>query len=207
MSRPSVRAALSAVGLIVVVSLISGCGPSEAERAADARAKSARDAADASARAHADAVREAERLAALWTYADVPAGKGHQISAAIKSSNDVDTGGGPPRAVLLVFRDHPSWGRSSYLVLDSGDFRCAPTCTVAIAADDAPPVSAAAHRPTTHEAIALFIDDWRALWRTTAAAKRLRLTFGVKAGGTCTATFDVAGLDASRMPGWTKAPK
>lgn len=193
------------IGLIALALLISGCGPSEADRTAEAQAKAARDAADAKARADADAAREVERLKALWTYTDVPAGKGHQLSAAIKSVEDVDTGEGLPHSVLLVFRDHPDWGRSSYLVLNSGDFRCSSKCTVAIAADDGAAKNVAAHRPNTHEAIALFIDDWRALWRTATSSKRLTITFAVKAGGTRTATFDVGGLDSSQMPGWSQA--
>jgi hypothetical protein len=193
------------IGLIALALLVSGCGPSEADRTAEAQAKAARDAADAKARADADAAREVERLKALWTYADVPAGKGRQLSAAIKSVEDVDTGEGLPHSVLLVFRDHPDWGRSSYLVLNSGDFRCPSKCTVAIAADDGAAKNVAAHRPNTHEAIALFIDDWRALWRTATSSKRLTITFAVNAGGTRTATFDVGGLDSSQMPGWSQA--
>jgi hypothetical protein len=192
------------VGLVVLALCLSGCGPSAADRAAEARAKAARDAADAKARADADAAREVERLKALWTYTDVPAGKGRQVAAAIKSVEDVDTGDGLPHSVLLVFRDHPAWGRSSYLVLNSGDFRCAPKCIVAIASDDGASKNVAAHRPNTHEAIALFIDDWRALWRTATSSKRLSITFAVKAGGTRTATFDVGGLDPSQMPGWSQ---
>ncbi len=194
------------IGVIAVALVVSACGPSETDRAAAAQANAAREAADAKARADAEAAREAERLKALWTYTDVPAGKGRQVSAAIKSNEDVDTGGDLPHSVLLVFRDHPEWGRSSYLVLNSGDFRCAAKCTVAIAADDGAQKNVAAHRPNTHEAIALFIDDWRAVWRTAASSKRVSITFAVKAGGTCTATFDVGGLDPSQMPGWSQPP-
>jgi hypothetical protein len=194
------------VGVVTLALFLSSCGPSEADRAAEAQAKAARDAADAKARADAEAARETDRLKALWTYTDVPAGKGRQVSAAIKSVEDVDTGEGLPHSVLLVFRDHPDWGRSSYLVLDHGDFRCASKCTVAIAADDGVAKNVAAHRPNTHEAIALFIDDGRALWRTATSSKRLSITFAVKAGGTRTATFDVGGLDPSQMPGWSQAP-
>jgi hypothetical protein len=68
--------------------------------------------------------------------------------------------------------------------------------------DDAPPKSMAAHRPRTDEAIAMFIDDTRALWRATAGAKRISVEFPIKAGGTRSAAYDVAGLDRSKMPGW-----
>jgi hypothetical protein len=60
----------------------------------------------------------------------------------------------------------------------------------------------AASRPKTDEAIAMFIEDERALWRMTRDAKRLSIEFPVKAGGTRTAVFEVGGLDREKMPGW-----
>lgn len=92
---------------------LSGCR----ERGSDAAAGTASRtdasslAAEAKAREDAAAAREAERLAALWTYYDVPAGKGRQLSATIYSSSNVETDGRSPKAVRLVFRDHPSCGR------------------------------------------------------------------------------------------------
>jgi hypothetical protein len=60
----------------------------------------------------------------------------------------------------------------------------------------------AARRPNTDEAIAMFINDAQALWRLTSGATRISIAFPVKAGGTRTARFDVAGLDERKMPGW-----
>jgi hypothetical protein len=57
-------------------------------------------------------------------------------------------------------------------------------------------------RPVTDDAIAMFVNDWKALWTMTAGAKTLTIEFPVKAGGTRAATFDIAGLDRSKMPGW-----
>jgi hypothetical protein len=71
-----------------------------------------------------------------------------------------------------------------------------------VAVDDAEPVRLAAWRPDTDEAIALFIRDTAKFWRLTGDAARLRITFPVKAGGTRTASFEVVGLDESKMPGW-----
>ena len=48
----------------------------------------------------------------------------------------------------------------------------------------------------------MFVNDWRTLWGLTQGAKRIQIEFPVKAGGTRTAMFDVAGLDRSKMPGW-----
>ena len=143
-------------------------------------------------------------MKALWTYSDTPAGKGRQLSAQLKSTNDVDTDGKGARWVLLVFRDHPAWGRSSYLVLNAGDFKCSPRCTVSVTIDKAAPLSLPAHRPNTNEAIAMFIDDWRTLWRSLARASQVTIDFPVKAGGTRAATFEVAGLDGTKMPDWDR---
>jgi hypothetical protein len=159
----------------------------------------------AEAREEAAAAREAQRLAALWTYHDVPVDKGRQLSATIASRGNVETDGTTARPVRLVFRDHPSWGRSSYLLLEAGDFSCGSGCTVGVGVDDAPPARMAARRPPTDEAIAMFINDAQALWRLTAGAKTLMIEFPVQAGGTRTATFDVAGLDRTQLPSWDPA--
>jgi hypothetical protein len=181
--------------------VFSACGPSarsEARRAAEA----AREAELAAAARTRSERLEVERLAALWTYHDIPVENGQQRTAAIRSTENVDSGGQEARSVQLVFRDHPSWGRSSYVVLQSGDFACTPRCTVTVTADDREPIRMAARRPNTDEAIAMFINDAQALWKTTTVATRLNIEFPVKAGGTRAAGFEVAGLDDSKMPGW-----
>ena len=152
--------------------------------------------------AKADAAREQRRLATLWNYARVAAGQGEQRSAAIFSNEPVDTGGGAPATVQLVIRDHPEWKRSAYLVLQGGDFDCYGGCKVKIAFDDAAAKPASAWRPKTDEAIAMFIEDYRGLWKQMRKAQVLKVEFPVKAGGTRTAVFDVGGLDGSQMPGW-----
>lgn len=189
-----------AILFAVAASACGDGGPSEAERAA---AREAELAAEAQRRAEREADREGRRLAALWTYHDVIVDKERQLTAAINSVEDVDTDGlQPARSVRLIFRDHTSWGRSSYLVLQAGDFDCSPRCGVGVTADSQPPVKMDAWRPATDEAIAMFIDDSQGLWRLATSAARVRIDFPVKAGGTRTATFDVAGLDASKLPGW-----
>jgi hypothetical protein len=198
--------ARTALLVSIASAAIAGCGgrPPE-DREAVARARAADEAA---ARAQADAKREAARLTDLWTYTTVPAGKGRQLTASIKSMNDVDADGKTAKWVLLVFRDHPSWGRSSYLVLQNGDFNCYGHCTVKVTADGAAAKPMAAHRPNTNEAIAMFIDDTRAFYRLTSDARQVSVEFPVKAGGTRTAAFEVAGLDRSKLPGWDgPAPK
>ena len=152
--------------------------------------------------AKADAQREQRRTAALWSYLVQPVDGGRQVSAAIYAKAQVDTDGSGPQPVRLIFRDHPDWGRSSYLVLERGDFACHGGCKVQVAVDADPPRAMAALRPETDEAIAMFINDERALWQRIDGAKTLTVEFPVKPSGTRKATFEVAGLDRSQLPGW-----
>ena len=154
------------------------------------------------ARAKAAADLEQRRTAALWAYGAEPVDGGTQLSAAIYARDRVDVDGSGAKPVRLIFRDHPEWGRSSYLVLEAGDFRCPGGCRVQVAADAAAPKAMAANRPDTDEAIAMFIEDERALWRLAKDATLLRIEFPVKAGGTRTAVFEVGGLDASKLAAW-----
>jgi hypothetical protein len=127
---------------------------------------------------------------------------GTQLSASIYAKDDIDVDGSGAKPVRLIFRDHPSWGKSAYLVLQAGDFDCYGGCRVKVAVDDAAPRSMAASRPRTDEAIAMFIEGERALWRMTKGAKTLQVEFPVQGGGTRKALFEVAGLDRARLPGW-----
>ena len=147
----------------------------------------------------AEAQREDARLAGLWSYPRQAVGDGEQRSAVIWSKEEVDLGDGSRGRVQLVFRGHPEWGRSSYLVLQGGDFDCYGSCRVPVTVDDQAPRRMSAYRPDTDEAIAMFINDDAALWRMAQEAKTLAIEFPVKAGGTRTATFETAGLDPSHM--------
>jgi len=141
------------------------------------------------------------RLRALWSYQTEPVKGGNQLSASIFASKPVDTGGGA-RQVRLIFRDHPDWGRSSYLTLEAGDFDCYGGCKVQVTLDDKAPKAMAASRPKTDEAIAMFIEDERALWRMAASAKTMTIEFPVKMGGKRSAVFEVGGLDKDKLPKW-----
>ena len=154
---------------------------------------------DAKAKLEADNAQR--RMAALWVYQTEPVKGGNQLSAAIYSKDPVDTGGGR-HPVRLIFRDHPGWGRSSYLVLQDGDFDCYGGCKVKVSVGGGAAKAMAASRPKTDEAIAMFIEDEHALWRLARNARTLAIEFPVKAGGTRTATFETGGLDAEKMPGW-----
>ncbi|MEO6264815.1 MAG: hypothetical protein ABIO58_07655, partial [Luteimonas sp.] len=137
-------------------------------------------------KARADAARELSRTAAFWSYNREPVKGGTQLSASLYAKDDIDIDGSGARPVRLIFRDHPSWGRSAYLVLQAGDFDCYAGCKVKVKVDDAEPKPMAASRPKTDEAIAMFIEDERALWRMTKEAKVIAIQFPVKGGGTRT---------------------
>ena len=168
------------------------------------------DAADRIRERHAEAVakgdaeNESRRVAALWTYQVQPVDGGEQLSAAIYAREDVDVDGSGARPVRLIFRDHPDWGRSSYLVLQAGDFAraCYGKCSVTVTIDDGAPRKMSANRPKTDEAIAMFIDDEKALWRLTRDAKVIRIEFATRDVGNKVAEFEIAGLDRAKMPGW-----
>lgn len=156
-------------------------------------------------RERAHAAQEQRRLSALWAYSQVPAGKGTQRSAMIDAKARVDVDGSGAKTVQLVFRDHPEWKRSAYLVLQVGDFAkaCYRHCSVQVSVDGGAPKTMAANRPDTKEAIAMFIDDHQALWTLAGQARQtLSITFPVQAGGTRTAEFETGGLDRTQMPGW-----
>ena len=153
-------------------------------------------------KARGEAAREERRLQGLWNYAQVADGGGLQRSAMIYSKEPVDVDGAGPRTVQLVFRDHPEWKRSAYLVLQAGDFRCPGGCKVKLVADGAAAKSMAAWRPDTDEAIAMFITDHKALWKLVRKTRAVAIEFPVKGGGTRTAVFETGGLNAEHMPGW-----
>lgn len=152
-------------------------------------------------KAKAEATQQAQRLAALWAYASEPVKGGNQLSAAIYSQEPVDTDGSGAKPVRLIFRDHPEWGRSAYLVLEAGDFDCYSGCRLKVLADGTTHTLPGS-RPKTDEAIAMFVEDNKALWKLAKASKQLSIEFPTRAVGTRTAEFEVGGLDASKLPRW-----
>ena len=152
-------------------------------------------------KAKAEEAQQQARLQALWAYGNEPVKGGAQISAAIYSQEPVDTDGGGSHPVRLIFRDHPSWGRSAYLVLEAGDFDCYKGCRLKVVADGKT-LTLPGSRPKTDEAIAMFIDDHKALWKLAKGAKTLTIEFPVKGNGKKTAVFETGGLDATQLPKW-----
>ena len=151
--------------------------------------------------AKAEAQKETRRLEALWSYGDEEVKGGHQLSAAIFSAEEVDTDGSGTHPVRLIFRDHPEWGRSAYLVLQAGDFDCYKGCTLKVTVDGKEH-SLPGSRPNTDEAIAMFIVDNKALWKLAKSGKRMSIEFPTKQMGRRSASFEIGGLDSSKLPKW-----
>lgn len=153
-------------------------------------------------RAKAAEQQEQRRLEALWSYGDeAVAGGGHQLSASIFSTEPVDTDGSGAQKVRLIFRDHPGWGRSAYLVLQAGDFDCYRGCKLKVTLDGKT-TTFPGSRPDTDEAIAMFIKDERRLWARVKSGKRLAIEFPTTDVGRRTAEFEVGGLDPGKLPKW-----
>ena len=115
----------------------------------------------------------------MWSYGDEEAEGGRQLSAAIYSQEPLDTDGSGAHPVRLIFRDHPSWGRSAYLVLEAGDFDCYKGCRLKVVADGKT-LTLPGSRPKTDEAIAMFIDDHKALWKLAKNSQQLSIEFPTK---------------------------
>ncbi|HOV95176.1 MAG TPA: hypothetical protein PK789_00125 [Thermomonas sp.] len=153
-------------------------------------------------RAQAETEAQQQRLSALWDYGDEPVKTGgRQISAAIYSQEPVDTDGGGTHPIRLIFRDHPDWGRSAYLVLQAGDFDCYKGCKLKVTLDGKVQTLPGS-RPKTDEAIAMFIDDYKTLWKLAKTGKHLSIEFPTKAVGKRSVQFEVGGLNATKLPKW-----
>jgi hypothetical protein len=146
---------------------------------------------------HADEVRDRRRLAALWAYNIEPVNYGADgvlVSAYLYSDPKTDAEGTPVR---LVLRRHPQWGRSVYLVLDKGEFDCAPGCKVSIRFDDQTAREFSATKSKQNRQ-ALFIDDERTV-RDMLDKIRV-ITINTQVGGAPRLLrFEVGGFDRVKL--------
>jgi hypothetical protein len=104
---------------------------------------------------HAVRAQDQQRMAAQWSYSSrLPdAGTpGVMVSASVRSR---DSSSGSARLVLLR---HPTAGRSLYLILDNGQFKCVPVCKIQVRFDQEPSHSFAAKSSESNRKT-LFIDD------------------------------------------------
>lgn len=147
-----------------------------------------------------DQKREDRRLEAMWDYQRNPEKTGEQITAAMYSKDKVDTPDGRS-SVLLIFRDHPEWGNSAYVILDRADFDCWKGCKLKVTADEKD-TFIPGQRPDTKEAISMFINDQPKLWKLFKDSRVVKIELPIKGSGMHTATFETGGLDPARMPNW-----
>ena len=155
----------------------------------------------ADTQAKAESVRVERRLRDAWDYQAVPAeGGGTQRSAALYSRTvavEEDQVAPIPDA-RLVLRDHPSWGRSAYLLLEQSKFDCGKPCALRIAFDDTEATGWSGKQADSGKGPALFINDDEKFIAAMASAKQVRITLPKGSGNIPSLVFDVGGYDASR---------
>lgn len=132
-----------------------------------------------------------------WDYASAPVEGGQRVSASVRSLLPLYIDGSAQH-VQLVFSDDPVWGHDAALRLSSGDFDCALGCRVQYAIDGANEADVTASRPQSDEPT-LSISGPRELWYAIRAGAVLTIDFPLSGAGTKRATFDVTGLDRSRL--------
>ncbi|WP_295361925.1 hypothetical protein [Arenimonas sp.] len=149
-------------------------------------------------RKQAEAMREQRRLIALWDYQSVAVDGGTQHTAALYSRVDdefLEEGmPAPTPDARLVLRRHPAWGVSAYLVLEMGELRCGPPCTLSIRFDDAPARTFAGEPADTGTGPALFIKDEAAFREAMQQARRVRIELPRSGALVPVFEFEVAGF-------------
>jgi len=151
-------------------------------------------------RAAAEAARESRRLEGLWDYQANAVEGGTQRSASI-FSRTVDVGEDAPAPIpdaQLVLRDHPSWGRSAYLLLEQKKFDCGKPCTIRIAFDGAPAAEWKGKQADSGKGPALFIEDEAAFEQALEGAKEVRIELPKGSGRIPALAFEVGGYAPER---------
>jgi hypothetical protein len=165
------------------------------------RAATAMRATLADVQAKAEAKREERRLRDLWTYQKFAVDGGTQYSASLGSRVEHDPESETPAPApdaTLIFRRHPAWGDSAYLVLAQQSLQCGPPCTLQIRFDDGEPQAFAGDPADTGTGPALFIVDRDRFLDALDDAQRIRITLPSTAHLTPTFDFEVGGFDRAR---------
>lgn len=150
----------------------------------------------------AEARREKRRLADLWDYQRIAVESGGtQHSAAIYSRVEVDPEGEAPPATpdaRLIFRRHPEWGESAYLVLAQSELKCGPPCVLEIRFDDGEPQKYAGDPADTGTGPALFIVDRDRFLAALRDADRVHIRLPETAHLRPSFSFEVGGFSPDR---------
>lgn len=151
-------------------------------------------------RRQAEAARETRRLRDLWTYQSTPVEGGVQRTATIYSRTPPageDLPAVEPDA-QLVLRDHPSWGRSAYLLLAQKEFSCPSPCRMEIVFDDGEARRFEGRAADSGKGPALFIEDEAAFEEGLAKAREIRIRLPEGSGRLRSLGFDVGGFAPAR---------
>ena len=151
-------------------------------------------------REQANQRRDERRLRELWDYQAVPKGKGTQRTATLYSRTPVVEEGElaiQPDA-QLVLRDHPEWGRSSYLLFAQSKFECGPPCRMDISFDGGAAQSFAGKQADSGKGPALFIEDEARFIRQLSDAREVRIQLPKGSGSASSMVFEASGFDAAR---------
>ena len=149
----------------------------------------------------AEAERDRRRLKDLWTYQKFAVEGGTQYSASLDSKVEHDPESEsrpPPPDATLIFRRHPAWGDSAYLVLAQTNLRCGPPCTLKIRFDDAEPVPYEGDPADTGTGPALFIVDRDRFLDALDHARRVRIYLPPTEHLAPMFDFEVGGFDKAR---------
>ena len=149
----------------------------------------------------AEAERERRRLRDLWTYQKFAVDGGTQHSASLDSRVEHDPESEsrpPPPDATLIFRRHPAWGESAYLVLAQESLRCGPPCTLRIRFDDGEPQTFAGDPADTGTGPALFIVDRDRFLDRVADAQQVRIYLPATEHLAPMFEFEVGGFDRKR---------
>lgn len=155
----------------------------------------------AQVREQAEQAREHRRLSELWNYQTVAIGTGVQRSATLYSHTAVAEEGvvaATPDA-QLVLRDHPSWGRSVYLLLELSRFECGKPCAMQISFDDGEAQRFAGRQADSGSGPALFIEEDKRFIEAMSQAKKVRIKLPKGSARIPALTFEVAGYAPSRF--------
>jgi hypothetical protein len=170
------------------------------QRFPDSEAEQAVAATLAQVRKRVEDLRETRRLRDAWTYQSTPADGGQQRTATLYSRTppvEEDIPAIAPDA-RLVLRDHPSWGRSAYLLLEQKQFDCGSPCAMQIAFDGGEPKRFAGKQADSGQGPALFIEDDEAFVAALGKAKEVKILLPEGSGNLKTLVFEVGGFAPAR---------
>ena len=184
--------------LLLGLVLLSACADSGDEESSTEPKKATPVDAAREARDRAEGVER--RLKELWIYQDVTTEGGVQKSATI-FSRTVEVGEGelqPEPDAQLVLRDHPSWGRSAYLLLAQARFKCGKPCAMMIAFDTGDPQRFTGLQADSGKGPALFINNETAFIAALKQARLVHIALPKDSGLVSSLSFEVGGYDLSR---------